>query len=288
MIELDVSSKTICLAGLKVKHFLSMSSLYTENSEKWKSLASIDYFTQFVKAWISFNAWYKNSYPGVETDREAINAIKTHQNNKFRNKLISLLKNHDNDSVAFKSRVAELHLELERKYLFNKNDRITFEKIIIEKNPDENSSFTRNNFTYKVSRNIKGRNSKEIDILVIDRGGITRFSYIQVNGFDLNDLTVHPDFIKKLTPTQQNNLKACYEEINPSKPISLLSSDSSNCIQMGNLHFINDTECLCKGIIEILYKLRNVLFHGEIVPDSDTNKVYEPAYQILYTLIQAL
>ena len=57
---------------------------------------------------------------------------------------------------------------------------------------------------------------------------------------------------------------------------------------MGNIHFINDQEKLCKGIIEILYKLRNVLFHGEIIPDFDTNKVYEPAYHILYTLIQAL
>lgn len=57
---------------------------------------------------------------------------------------------------------------------------------------------------------------------------------------------------------------------------------------MGNFHFINDLDKLCKGIIEILYKLRNVLFHGEIIPDNDTNKVYEPAYQILYTLIQAL
>ena len=57
---------------------------------------------------------------------------------------------------------------------------------------------------------------------------------------------------------------------------------------MGNINFINDSDKLCKGLIEILYKLRNVLFHGEIIPDSDTNKVYEPAYHILYMLIQAL
>jgi hypothetical protein len=57
---------------------------------------------------------------------------------------------------------------------------------------------------------------------------------------------------------------------------------------MGNFHFIQDTDKLCKGIIEIIYNLRNVLFHGEIIPDSDTNKVYEPAYQILHTLIQSL
>jgi len=60
-----------------------MPSLYTENSEKWKSLASIDYFTQFVKAWIPFNAWYKNYYPNLRTDREAINEIKAHPNQGY-------------------------------------------------------------------------------------------------------------------------------------------------------------------------------------------------------------
>ncbi|MGD1922252.1 MAG: hypothetical protein ACFCAD_27165 [Pleurocapsa sp.] len=49
-----------------------MASLYTENSEKWKALASIDYFIHFVKAWIPFNAWYKNYYPDLKTDPKAI------------------------------------------------------------------------------------------------------------------------------------------------------------------------------------------------------------------------
>ncbi len=96
-----------------------MPSLYTENSEKWKSLASIDYFTQFVKAWIPFNAWYKNYYPDLKTDREAINEVKAHPNS-FRNRLFRLLDNQDNESVAFKSRISELHLELERNHIYNK------------------------------------------------------------------------------------------------------------------------------------------------------------------------
>lgn len=57
---------------------------------------------------------------------------------------------------------------------------------------------------------------------------------------------------------------------------------------MGNLHFIDNSDLFCKGIVEILYKLRNVFFHGEIISDGDTKKVYESAYQIFYTLIQAL
>lgn len=263
-----------------------MPILYTENSEKWKSIASIDYFTQFVKAWIPFNAWYKNYYPNLSTDRQAIDEIKANPNN-FRNKLVSLLKDQDNDGLSFKSRISELYLELERKHVLNKGERITFEEIVIERNLTEQSNFKRNHCIYKVLRNIKKRPQKEVDIFVIGKNGDTKLSYTQTNGFDLNDLMMHPDFLK-LSPSQQRNIRACYEEINPSKPINLLSHDLNDCIQMGSLHFINDPYCLCKGIIEVLYKLRNALFHGEIIPDSDTNKVYEPAYQILYALIQAL
>ena len=262
-----------------------MSSLYTENSEKWKSLASVDYFTQFVKAWIPFNAWYKNYYPLLKTDREAVDWIKANHNT-FRNKLVSLLNNQGNEGVALKSRIAELHIQLERKHIFNKGDRITFEKIVIQINPNKQNNFERNRLTFKVEREIPGR-QKEVDIYIVCQKGSDKFAYTQINGFDLDELISHKNFIK-LPQTQQNNLKACYEEINPSKPVNLLTDRIDDCISMGNIHFINDLDKLCKGIIEILYKLRNVLFHGEIVPDSDTNRVYEPGYQILYTLIQAL
>ncbi|WP_055073845.1 hypothetical protein [Pseudanabaena sp. 'Roaring Creek'] len=260
-------------------------SLYTENAEKWKSLASIDYFTQFIKAWIPFNAWYKNFYPTIDTDRRAIDEIKANRNS-FRNRLISLLEDQDNAGFTFKSRIAELHLQLERKYIYNKNERITFEKIKIEENTRLSYDFLRNNLKYEAIRGIPHRRG-QIDIFIYNRDSTVKFSYTQTDGFDLDNLINNSNF-QLLSPNQQNNLKACYEEINPSKTISLLSNDINNCIQMGNLHFINDRDKLCKGIIEIIYKLRNVLFHGEIIPDSDTNKVYEPAYQILHTLIQSL
>ncbi|MCF3604434.1 hypothetical protein L2E69_02205 [Planktothrix agardhii 1806] len=264
-----------------------MSSLYTENSEKWKSLASIDYFTQFVKAWIAFNAWYKNYYPQLHTDRKVIDEIKVNPNN-FRNKLVSLLTNEGYEGFAFKSRIAELHLELEQKHIYNKGERITFEKIKIEENPQKQNNLTLKGITYKVEKNIPNRPSKEVNIYVIGKSGSEKFSYTQVDGYNLDDLISNNDFCKKLNSLQKDNLRACYEVINPAKSVNLLTHYSDNCIQMGNLHFIKDTDKICKGIIEILYKLRNVLFHGEIVPDSATNKVYEPAYHILYTLIQAL
>lgn len=262
-----------------------MASLYIENSAKWKNLASIDYFTQFVKAWIPFNAWYKIYYPNFKTDRQAIDEIKS-TTNKFRNKFVSLLEGSSNESISFKNRISELHLELERTHIFNKNQRLSFESIAIQTNSQTKNSFKRNTLIYKVERNIPNR-TKQIDICIINKNGIKKFNYIQLNGFDLEDLINNVDYLK-LNNTQKQNLRFCYQEINPSKPINLLTHNDSDCITMGNIHFINNTEQLCKGIIEILYKLRNVLFHGEIIPDPNTNKVYEPAYHILYTLIQAL
>lgn len=193
-----------------------MASLYTENSEKWKSLASIDYFTQFVKAWIPFNAWYKNYYPDLKNDRQAIDIIKSNPN-KFRNRLISLLNDTSNEGVFLKNRISELHLELERQHIFNRNNRISCESIVIETNLKTNNFFTQNRLTYKVERSIPNRN-KEIDIYIIQNNGNNKFSCTQLNGFDLDDLICNSDYLK-LPEIQKSNLRACYEEINPSKPI---------------------------------------------------------------------
>lgn len=258
-----------------------MSTLYTENSEKWRALADVDYFTLFVKAWIPFNAWYKNYYPNLGSDREAINVIKS-TSNTVRNKLISLLAGSDTDSVAFHSYIAKLHSELDRKYIFNKyNERVCFESIVAEQNPKSIEEFERNKFHYKVERR-PGR----IELTIISNG-VTRFSHIQVNGYSLDEIKTQTLFIN-LSTAQKANLEACYKEINPRKPTNLLTLDNHNCIKVGSIKFINDNIMLCKGIFEILYELRNSLFHGKIIPDKETSRVYEPAYHILHTLVQTL
>lgn len=263
-----------------------MPSLYTENSEKWKALADIDYFTQFVKAWIPFNAWYRNYYPSLRTDRDAINEIKTNPNS-FRDRLLSLLADQGNDGVVFRSHIAQLHHELGRKYIYNSGERISFENIVVEINTKTSETHSERGCRYRVERGIASRPAKEIEAEVINGVGRTIFIHVQPNGFNLVEIETHTQFLR-LTPNQQINLKRCYEEINPKKSVNLLSRDPDDCIEMDNYRFITDRELICKATIEILYKLRNGLFHGEIVPDKDTNKVYEPAYHILYMLIQAL
>ncbi|MBX2997844.1 MAG: hypothetical protein KF893_04990 [Caldilineaceae bacterium] len=265
-----------------------MPTLYTANSEKWKLLADVDYFTQFVMAWIPFNAWYRNYYPSITRDREAINEIKSNPNS-FRDRLHSLITGNGNECEMFRSFVSQLHYELGRKYIYNNGDRVSFESIVVEINPKTIESISRNGCTYEAKRNIPSRPGNEVVVSVTNRTSAVVFSYTQTSGYNLTEIESQVSF-RRLSAPQQTNLRQCYTAINPRNPISLISRDltEDNSIRMGTYHFINNPDLLCKGLIEVLYLLRNGLFHGEIVPDRDTNAVYEPAYRILHMLIQAL
>lgn len=262
-----------------------MPNPYIENSERWKALSHIDYFTQFVKAWIPFNAWYKNYYPQLTYDSEIIEEIKNSSNN-FKNKVIALLNGTDNDSIMFKNHVSNLHYNLERKYIYNKGDRVSFSKMVIELNQKAREEFSRYGVTYKAERNPS--NWKNVKTYILDRNNNQWFFYEQTNGYNFDELKNSPAF-QRLNPSQKQNLGICYESVNPYKAIFLLSlSDSTDSVRIGQYNFIHDREKITKGIITAVYHLRNALFHGEIVPDKETQKVYEPAYYILNQLIEAL
>lgn len=260
-----------------------MPNIYIENAEKWRILADIDYITQFVKAWISFNAWYKNNFPSLKTDRAAIEEIKN-GNNKFKDRLESLLNGDDNDSKTMKNAISNLHYQLERHYVNNGDQRISFENVIIDPNSKNNEIITRNTWRYEVTRD--QNNNKLIELKITDRHGKVKLLIQQTNGFNLDELKNDSRYLK-LTRNQRGNLEYCYNEINPKKPICLISRDKDH-INIGSYDFINDLDKLCKGIITVLYLLRNSLFHGQIIPDKETNKVYESAYRILHKLIEEL
>lgn len=45
---------------------------------------------------------------------------------------------------------------------------------------------------------------------------------------------------------------------------------------------------LYKGFVEIIYKLRNALFHSEVEPNHDVMRVYKYAYFILRKVVHAI
>jgi len=258
---------------------------YIENSERWKVLASIDYFTQFVKAWIPFNAWYKNVFPDIERDREIIEQIKS-SSNVFKNKLLSLIDGSDNECLQMKSYIADLHYQLERKFIYFKDEaRISFIEIVIESNPKCEETLVRNGITFTCKR--ERNNHKNITISVLNSNNQNVFNFVQSDGFNLQEILGNRQY-QVLSPTMQRNLKTCYCSIDPHKPENLLAFELGNELVIGQYNFINDKTKIAKGIIEVLYLLRNALFHGKIVPDRDTLRVYEPAYHILRMLVESL
>ena len=263
-----------------------MPNYYVGNADAWKALSNIDYFTHFVKAWIPFNAWYRNSYPALESDAAIMQQIKT-QYNSCRNRIISLIENPetDNDSKIFKTYLGELHYQLERNHIHNRGERISFTNIVVEDNPHLVQTRTRRRFEYKVE--IDAGNRKRIVSTIFDRSSVCRLNVSQNEGYKLDEILNDAQY-KVLPPECQSLLKACYEEVNPRKAIGLLTADTSNSIKMGNYHFINDSELICKALITVIYYLRNALFHGQLVPDNNTHLVYEPAYHILRMLVMSL
>ena len=57
---------------------------------------------------------------------------------------------------------------------------------------------------------------------------------------------------------------------------------------MDGYKFIRDPGAIFAGLVEVLYSMRNLLFHGELVPDPQANNTYEPAYHLLRYLIATI
>jgi hypothetical protein len=65
-----------------------MPNAYTENSQRWLDLSDVDYLAHFVRAWLAFNAWYRNAYTHT-SDRTIPDEIKW-QSNTVRSRLVPL------------------------------------------------------------------------------------------------------------------------------------------------------------------------------------------------------
>ena len=245
---------------------------YIGNAQLWKTLIEVDWLGQYGKAWIAFNAWYRNSFPDRDKDWQIIDKIKNDEGD-IRSKIENLLLGESSDQKSFQSDVADLHRLLSAKTIKSRGERISFEEIEDyqhAKSIDQN----KNSVSYKIKVNVPNKkhvvtitNSNGVEILckTIERGDI----------LDTQQLTC-------LSPPQKRTLNGFLSE---STPIHNLVAYDSDPLEIGNFKFINNPPLIARAIIEILYQLRNALFHGEITPDSETQKVYQPAYLILKSII---
>lgn len=279
------------------------------NVPAWLKLAEVqvDYFSQFVKAWIPFNAWFSTCYMNENNDRDIINRIKR-ETNDFRDKIITHFRLTDEESINFINTIGRLHFELENSSIPSNDNRISFTNVVIEKNAKLKDDAETKGKKYKVIVEHKPnapQGTQKVNVKVILLNGYKVEWDWDQNEYDLEELTKHPKYISIGTPKDRTEIQSTilfvYKEVNPVKPANLLLSPirrtnglfkaPADCITIDgkkNTYFINDPEKVAKALIEILYRLRNALFHGEINPTEDVQKIYREAYYIMFTLIKIL
>ena len=267
-----------------------MANLYTAHKDEWKALADIDYFGMFVRAYIPFNAWMNVSYPTLNTDRAKINEIK-HNLNPFRNKICSLLDSNSQEGTHFRGLIGELHDLLESYYIHNQDKRITFTNITLGRNPKNIEEITHNGIGFRVQYGNGTSGNTQITTLIKRRNGSLICNITQTD-YNFDEIKTHPTLITNVKEDYVFRILNCYQAVIPYIIVNLTAgfdiTDESKSYGCGNYKFIKDSECISNALIEVVYMLRNSLFHGELVPDKEANKVYGAAYHILRILIEAI
>ncbi|MTI49988.1 MAG: hypothetical protein FH761_19365 [Firmicutes bacterium] len=255
--------------------------------EKWVNQINIeiDYYAYFIKAWIPFNAWYRQNYPDHDGDRAIVNRIKR-TGNIFKQSIINLLQNNSQEAEEFKLVLSNLHYALENTSIHYETKYKT--DYIIRLSEIQTEVNAKSKIDNEIKRGVKyflqrHRDSGEIKIIVKKSNDII----IEQSNYCVDSLKSNTDFIS-LSEAQKSYVLAYYDEINPWKPSSILAENHGDFIECGNFKFINDYEEIAKIIIECLYLLRNTLIHGELHPTTETMEVYKNAYLILSTLVYKL
>lgn len=251
---------------------------------EWYDKSGIDYFGAFVKVYIPFNAWMNLHFQG--NDREMLERVKN-ETNTFRTKIETLLTLNDTAGYEFRGLIGVLHGALEESTVANSGEKITFESVVIGKNPTDNVACKYHGIEYKVHYDVS-KGMTTIEVTDVKKSKV--YVNLSVKGYPSDEDVTSDAQIKALNQSRRDYLLGVYRQVNPKKIESLLykGKKEKEGIKCGACKMVSDVHKVAAGLIEIIYSLRNALFHGIIDPNKDANKVYGAAYQIMYTLVGAL
>jgi hypothetical protein len=194
-----------------------------ENARLWLERAGIDYIGPFVKAWASFNAWYREA-SGQRTDTDSLRYVK-HQANPVRSAIMPLLQpvqadGHGNPipdgevAQKFKLLIRDLHVCLDRFHIeVTKNElleRISFRAVYLGRVANTPQTHDYKQMRYRVDK-VNGlwksticSSANPADI----RADIEQAAY------DIGGLQGHQGFAR-LSQNQRARLLGLYQQCNP-------------------------------------------------------------------------
>lgn len=248
------------------------------NVRQWLDESSIDYFTHFVKAWIPFNAWYRQQYDTIDHERDILEQVKS-DGNRMRGRIKARLTAEGAEAEELRNHIAALHRRLATDPLADRRGHaISLESVCVGRNPTLTGSQLRRGWSYCVTRSGK---PKQVACLVKDKSGVERTNFVQPGEWNIEAFQLLPE-VTALDMHKRPVLLDCYQQVNPYVFKSLLAdSGEKDHIMMDVYRFINDDAAIFAGLVDVLYGMRNLLFHGELTPDPEANRTYEPAYHLL-------
>lgn len=267
-----------------------MANNFIDFKGRWLQIANDDfeYSILFIKSWLPFNAWYCNSYPSLNnSDRKILTELKN-DNNLFRTRIISLLEGEDEESKYFRSNLVQLHKQLERCKVPSVEKSVSFKSINFRENPSSifNKTHRNNQFKIEFITPVPPQNYKiKIDILNRNNNSILAYHHTK---YDISHFGAYNDY-QDLSETNQKIILDGFKSLSPRLKESLIVQKKNKSLKtIKEILFTENTNQLSQAIIEILYNLRCILFHGEIQPNKDNLKIYKPAFYMLRLLIKSL
>ena len=259
----------------------------SENVQEWIKLIEVDWLGQYAKTWMAFNSWYRSYFGTEENDGKIIEKIKNDEE-EICSEIEEFLTRSGTLHKAFQSDIAELHNSLVHTNIVSKGKKISFEAIEDYQYTKDIKSIeeNRSGITYKI---IIHADNKQRVVRVENTSGESMLEKI-ITAEDEDTFQCENWFkeysdsgwFEKLSQTQRNFLKV---DIEYSSPIHNLLAPDPNPTQIGLFNFTGDKKLIARALVEILYQLRNSLFHGELTPTPEVQKAYEPAYLILKWII---
>jgi hypothetical protein len=237
---------------------------YTENARRWAEKVEIDYFTQFIKAWIPFNAWFQNAFE-EDRERQIINALKSGANNPLRGRIVRLLQQEDEEANEFKGHLSRLHYHLERHELCNRGERLTFTRCFVGDNTVK--QVNEKGFggtTYIIERGVGKalqQNQKPSNVYCEIVSNRQRVLYTKLQSrHDHREIEEDPQF-RALKREDQIGLLERYERVNPRLMINLLDPANSR-IPVG-LNRRNGQNTISVGTV-IPFCQRHIALHKRV------------------------
>lgn len=266
-----------------------------DNLRRWRDAAEIDWFSQFIKAWIPFNAWMTDTF-GDLADRELLDKVKDGRNVVY-NRVVPMLsrrlpqardtqagwQDDSADAQDFRLQIAELHRRLQSCVVECRRGRVSFETVDIGANGHKDEQRTRRNRQLRVRRDHP--NKGEITLEITASTSSAAFALILAQ-YDRRLLEDEPTF-QALRDEHRSTLLDMFETVAPRRIITVLAPHGeTDVLTFGTVGFINDPAKVFSAMVDVIYNLRNALFHGSITPNETHNAIYEPAYHIVMRCVR--